>query len=138
MKLFLLRLWAAIVLLVTTAVPSERVCAQAYASHERQQEECVQQRDVLGTSQAEERQRPYGEAIVKTLPLQRIGSSRPSRLFPTHGGKSGRSLGNGTPHHSFNHLILVDRYLGGRLSKSCGGAALPRYYYVIALRRILC
>ena len=138
MKLFLLRLWAAIVLLVATAVPSERVSAQTYAAHERQHEECVQQHDLLGTSQAEERQRPYGEAIVKTLPLQRIGSSRPSRLFPTHGGKSGRSLGHGTPHHSFNHLILVYRHLGSRLSKSCGGAALPRYYYVIALRRILC
>ena len=81
MKLFLLRLWAAIVLLVATAVPSERVSAQTYAAHGRQHEECVQQHDLLGTSQAEERQRPYGEAIVKTLPLQRIGSSRPPGSF---------------------------------------------------------
>lgn len=137
MKIFLFRLWTVIVLFVATAAPSERVSAQAFASH-GQQEESVRQRDLLGTSQAEEKQRPYGEALVKTLPFQRIGSSRPSRLFPTHGGKSGRSLGHGTPHHSFNHLILVYRHLGSRLSKSCGGAALPRYYYVIALRRILC
>lgn len=137
MKIFLFRLWTVIVLFVATAAPSERVSAQAFASH-GQQEESVRQRDLLGTSQAEEKQRPYGEALVKTLPFQRIGSSRPSRLFPTHGGKSGRSLGHGTPHHSFNHLILVYRHLGSRLSKPCGGAALPRYYYVIALRRILC
>ena len=137
MKIFLFRLWTVIVLFVATAAPSERVSAQAFASH-GQQEESVRQRDLLGTSQAEEKQRPYGEALVKTLPFQRIGSSRPSRLFPTHGGKSGRSLGHGTPHHSFNHLILVYRHLGSRLSKSRGGAALPRYYYVIALRRILC
>ncbi len=47
MKLFLLRLWAAIVLLVATAVPSERVSAQTYAAHGRQHKECVQQHDLL-------------------------------------------------------------------------------------------
>jgi len=137
MKKILFRLWAVIALLVATTAPSERVSAQAFASH-GQQEESVQQRDVLGTSQADERQRPYGEALVKTLPLQRVGSSRTPRLFPTQGGKSGRSFGSGEQHHSFNHLFPVFRCLGLRLYKSCGGAALPRYYYVIALRRILC
>ena len=69
---------------------------------------------------------------------ERIGSSRPVRLTPTHGGKPGRVLGRWT---SDNSIHLSNLYALLLLRCDCGmrvWAASSRLYYIIALRRILC
>ena len=83
----------------------------------------------------EEQQYP---SLLSEKPSRRVGSSRPVRLIPTHGSKPGRNLGKSIALSSFNLLKYELLYLSFRQLSDKMGATLPRYYYVIALRRILC
>ena len=131
----LLRLW--LLVLLFCAVPNP-VCVKAQDNtiHKQQHEEHISQQDRRLWKFAEEPQPPINSIFVQSEPSQRIGSSRPTRILPTHGSKPGRYIGN--VHHSSHHLKYTS------LQRSYNGftlgivAASPRYYYVIALRRILC
>lgn len=83
----------------------------------------------------EERQFP---SLLSEKPPRRVGCSRPVRLIPTHGSKPDRNLGKCIATSSFNLLKYDLLHLSLRQLSDKKGATLPRYYYVIALRRILC
>ena len=68
----------------------------------------------------------------------RVCSSRPVRLLPTYGGKSGSYTSPWAKSKSLN----LSKYASPLLSRHCtyfrAGVASPRRYYVITLRRLLC
>ena len=100
--------------------------------------EYIKQYDGWVNSLTEKRQQPFSEALIKSESPQNVNASRPTRLLPTHGGKVGKSLGNGSHSNSsntFNRFHLC-KFIG--FSQTRMGVASPRSYYVIALRRILC
>ena len=101
-------------------------------------EEQIQCYDGFFNHVAEEPQAPVGTALRSVPSSHRVGSSRPTRLLPTHGGKpthhSGRWARNGWS-NLFNRSVLL---LYKSLNGSCAMAASQRLYYVIALRRLLC
>ena len=68
----------------------------------------------------------------------RVVCSRSVKLIPTHGGKSGSSLGGWSSDDSYK-LSKFNVQLPNRLNSGqrVMGAS-PRLYYVIALRRLLC
>ena len=68
----------------------------------------------------------------------RISSSRPTKLIPTHGGKPGKTLGRLSSGESFLHSKFCTLLLRNIDNELRAGVAPPRYYYVIALRRLLC
>lgn len=102
----------------------------------QQGELCIDRYDGHLRLVTEERQRPT--TVQNGRQSERVGSSRPTRLLPTHGPKPSRGVGRWMDSLSSN-LIKYDflRLVVGRLSAG-RGAASPRSYYVIALRRILC
>ena len=70
--------------------------------------------------------------------VQNVVCSRTVKHVPTHGGKSGRTLGRLSSDISihlsrFFTILLHHLDTGSRIV-----VASPRHYYVIALRRILC
>ena len=136
MKRFLLRLWLLALLLCAIPSPVSWAMAQGIPAYGQQREERIGQQDDLLRAFAEEPQPPINSLFVQSNPSQRVGSSRPTRILPTHGGKPGRNIGN--VHHSSHYYQHVSLQLCYRNSTPGAVAASPRYYYVIALRRILC
>ena len=86
---------------------------------------------------AEEPQGLGGTSVRSVPSSQRIASSRPTRLRPTHGGKPSNHSGRWGKNESFNHPAIF-ALLSGRHGGLCVRAASPRLVYVIALRRLLC
>ena len=134
----LIRLW--LIALLLSCLPVTIFGAQACMKVcvESIKKECVTRRDGPQRHTMQERQMPLAGAVITAKTGQRVGSSRPVRLLPTNGGKPGRMLGRWTADESYQHskffaLLLHRMNCGLRI-----GAASPRYYYVIALRRILC
>ena len=70
---------------------------------------------------------------------QRIGSPRTARTGSSSGSKSGRNIGRhaGIP---FSHNNIPTLYANSVSlpTKATGSVPRPRFYYVIALRRIIC
>lgn len=87
---------------------------------------------------AEEPQAPIG-VVLRSMPSShRVGSSRPTRLLPTQGGKPTHHSGRWALNEWYNlsnGLILLS-YKSFNSSRAM--AASQRLYYVIALRRLLC
>ena len=134
----LFRLWLMMLLLCGLPATNYSVLAQADVTSEAAQEESFSQSDGLHRYMMLEQQKMPAGFVITAKSGERIGSSRPVRLVPTHGGKSGRMLSRLTSASSIYHSNLYSLLF--RLS-DCGirvGAASPRFYYVIALRRILC
>lgn len=94
--------------------------------------------DNQSNSLIEKRQQPFSEAFIKSNSAQNVNASRPTRLLPTHGGKLGKTLGQGNFSYSSNLLkqFCLCKFIC--FSQTYKGVAPPRLYYVIALRRILC
>ena len=133
-KLF--RFW--LMILLFCSLPVTDFGSQTEYISKTAEEECVTQSDVLHCFMMQEQQKMPAGFVVTAKNGERIGSSRPVRLIPTHGGKSSRMLSRLTSASSIYHSKLYALLF--RLS-DCGirvGAASPRFYYVIALRRILC
>ena len=137
-KRWLLRIWLVAALFCGFSDSLSWVRAQGSVSHSEGREECFQRHDGLVRSLMEERQRPLGEVLLKSNQTQRVNASRPARLLPTHGGKPGRSLFGYHANHSFNPSKYALLYLRQNTIRLWAGIASPRFYYVIALRRILC
>jgi len=134
----LIRVWLIVLLLCCLPITNFGLQAQSGVRIESIKKECVTRHDVLQHHTMQERQMPLAGAEITAKTGQRVGSSRPVRLHPSNGGKPGRILGRWTADESY-HLSKYYALLLHRMD--CGlrdGAASPRHYYVIALRRILC
>ncbi|MBQ8968512.1 MAG: hypothetical protein IJ064_02085 [Bacteroidaceae bacterium] len=68
----------------------------------------------------------------------RVASSRPTRLLPTHGGKPTNSAGRWAKGKSFNPQLFPLLRPCRRHCRQRMAATPPRLRYVIALRRLLC
>ena len=129
------------IILVVTAffcMASFDACAsKLYASHQEKKECIVREKHSQHLVTVED-VIPVTNALTNTRNSQRIGSTRPMRHLPTFGGKSNRTQGkllSGNTSKPFKTSFLFLRYV---TSVTISGAASPRFYYVIALRRILC
>lgn len=103
-----------------------------------QKSEQIKQFDGWLRGMAEEPQSPVGSLLRTNSSSNRVISSRPSRLLPTHGGRTGQHHGRGLADGycplqiSLRRGFSISSLALGRVSSS------PRLYYVIALRRLLC
>ena len=138
MKRYLLRIGLVVTLLCGLSDSLEWVSNQEGVTNKHQQEEQITQDDGYIKNLLAERQRPFNSTLVKSQNQQRVGSSRPSRIIPNYGGKSGKNFAHWANQQLDNTLNIIYQPL--QLIKTCSGhgIASPRLYYVIALRRILC
>lgn len=104
----------------------------------RERGEQVRQNDGWLRQVAEEPQNLGGTAFRNVPSSQRVVSSRPTRLLPTHGGKPTNHGGRGSRGESLNPLAFPYLLAACGQSPRRTAAASPRLYYVIALRRLLC
>ena len=126
----LLRLFSVLLLMCSLSVADLGI-------HESVKKECLAEHDELQQHILQERQMPPAGALITTKTGHRLGSSRPVRLYSSNGGKPGRMLGRWTSDHSYQ----LSKYFALLHRMDCGlrvVAASPRFYYVIALRRIIC
>jgi hypothetical protein len=119
-------------------ITSVSVDASVLRASECAKEECVVQDGRKDNLELERALLPVSTAAISPRNLQRIGGSRPTRLIPTHSGKPSRIFGKWIAGYSFNLSNQIHYFLRHAFLKSKSGAASPRFYYVIALRRILC
>lgn len=138
MKRFLLSIGLVVTLLCGLSDSLGWVSNQKGVANKHQQEEQITQYNGYVKGLMTERQRPYNYPLVKSQNQQRVGSSRPSRIIPTYGGKSGKNLAHWANQLQNNTLNII--YLPLPELRTCSGLGIasPRLYYVIALRRILC
>ena len=133
-KLF--RFW--LMALIFCGLPISDFVAQTEYISKTAEKECVTQSDALHCFMMQEQQKMPAGFVITAKSGERIGSSRPVRLVPTHGGKPGRMLArltsSGSVYLSNLHALLLCLSAGNKRA----WAASPRFYYVIALRRILC
>ena len=101
-------------------------------------EEQIQRYDDFFNHVAEEPQAPIGAAWRSVPSSHRIGSLRPTRLLPTHGGKPTHHSGRWARNEWSNPLNGCFLLLCKSINASRTMAASQRLYYVIALRRLLC
>ena len=111
---------------------------EGFVGNEQKSEEQIRQFDGWLREMAEEPQSPVEYVLRTTSSSNRVISSRPSRLLPTHSGRTGHHHGRwaadgcGPLQTSPWGNITKSSYTPGRVSSP------PRLYYVIALRRLLC
>jgi len=135
---FLIRLFLVAMLLCGFFGSRIGVKAQSIVDNAQKSEEQIKQSDGWLRQVAEEPQSPV-ESTLRTAPSShRVASSRPTRLLPTRGGRTGQHHGRG----GSDGLLNPYRYLP---CWQCYGLvslqkvySSPRLYYVIALRRLLC
>ena len=114
------------------------VRAKGFVGKSEKSEAQVKANDGWLKQMAEEPQSPVESVLRTTSSSNRVISSRPSRLLPTHGGRighhGGRWASNGCSplQTSLKRGFTQSTFTPGR------GSSSPRLYYVIALRRLLC
>lgn len=109
--------------------------AQKSRSDEIQQ---IKQGDGWLRQVVEEPQSPV-ESVLRTAPSShRITSSRPTRLLPTHSGRSNQHHGRWSADGLFNLYKYQSCWQCYSLVSLHRISSSPRLYYVIALRRLLC
>ena len=131
------RLWVMVLLLFCQPALGVGGAVDDGAQSEVRKGDCIVQHDGLHRYMVQQKQMPLAGAVITAKNGERVGGSRPLRLIPTHGGKPGRTIGRWAADDSF-HLSHIRTLLR---ANGCGlqvRAASPRYYYVIALRRLLC
>ena len=139
MNRFLLRLWLTIAFLCVLPETLPNLRKDSVIGHVKPvKEESLSQNCGLDHYMELQGQLPPAGVLVSAKNSHRIGSSRSVRLMPSHGGKPGRSLGHWASNYSSYLSNLSCLLLHNASSRSQSWAASPRYYYVIALRRILC
>ena len=98
----------------------------------------ISTQDTLLRAFSESRQRLNSLVFQSSQTPQRVGSSRTVRIMPTHGSPPSRGMGRFTENTLSNLLKYACLYLQRSTTTLRSGTASPRFYYVIALRRILC
>lgn len=139
MSRILIRLFLVAVLLCDFLGFTDGVKAQGIVSKDEQKsEEQIKQHDGYLKAVAEEPQ-SLVEVVFRSAPSSsRVASNRPTRLLPTHGGKPGKHHGRWTTNEICKPFNCVLLQLCRGIYSLRTVAAPPRYYYVIALRRLLC
>ena len=82
-------------------------------------------------------QLPYS-LLLNAPDNQRLGSSRPTRPHTMGGGKNGKFINYWEPTDSYCFLYFLCLFFLCACILVQRRIASPRFYYVIALRRILC
>lgn len=100
-------------------------------------EEQIKAEDGRLKQMAEEPQSPAGTSFRTVPSTHRVASSRPVRLLPTHGGRTGQNQGRWAADGFSLHKYLPGWQCFG-IAGQHRAAPSPRLYYVIALRRLLC
>ena len=138
MNRFLFRLWLIIACLCVLPDTSPGLREDSsVGSYEPVKKESIRQNCGLDHHMELQGQLPPAGVVVSAKNSHRIGGSRPVRLMPSHGGKPGRSLGHWASYSYYlSNLSCLLLHKASFWSQMW--AASPRYYYVIALRRILC
>lgn len=117
--------------------PSQAV-AQHDVSGEQGRQECVARQDAMQSGNVEERSFTSSGPAFRAGSQHRLSSLRPTRLLPTHGGKSGkhyfRNGANNNPFYNPETFYILAQVL----TPQRRAMSAPRSYYVIALRRLLC
>lgn len=131
------RLW--VVMLLLCSLPLNGAGGESIhgVRGEADKTECIASHDGWHSDMMQQHRMALAGTVITAKTGERVGGSRPSRLMPTHGGKPGRTIGRWAVSSSF-HLSTISALLHRH---GCGlqvWAAFPRYYYVIALRRLLC
>lgn len=138
MNRFLMHLLLASTLLCGFLGSSTEVKAWGMAGCDQKSEEEVKENDGWQKQMTEEPLIPV-ETSLRTLPtFNRVVLSRPIRLRPTHGGRFCQHHGRWSADGLFNfykYQSCWQRYGFVRLHRI---SSSPRFYYVIALRRLLC
>ena len=98
----------------------------------------IKQSDNCLNTIAEESQSPGEVAFRSTQSSQRVVSSRPTRLLPTHGGRPNNHFGSWASTKVFTpfNITLLQPYL--KFYRLYAVVASPRLRYIIAQRRLLC
>ena len=133
----MLRLLLLIAFVCNILGSGKRIEADGMVPERPDKEEQIQRYDGFINHMAEEPQTPVGAALRSLPSSHRVGSSRPSRIIPTHGGKPTHHFGRWT-NNEWSNLFNGFALLSYRLHGSRTLAASQRLYYVIALRRLLC
>ena len=98
----------------------------------------IMQNENAGRCLSDERQYQAYPVARIALPSHRLASSRPTRLLPTYGGKPNRNTvcrsANDISYKPINYCSVLLQSLTAMRSVM----KAPRYYYVIALGRLLC
>ena len=138
MKSFVLRLLLVVSLLCDFLGSGIGVKAQGYAANRSSAKEQIHCQDDKDKSVAEEPESPLCNVIRESPTSHRVAPSRPVRLLPTHGGKPTHQHGRWAACNISNLLKHVPLNLWRSQVGLHTAFTSPRYYYVIALRRILC
>ena len=85
-----------------------------------------------------EQQAPLTSALRSDNSSHRVNPSRTIRLLPTNGNNSNRCYGRCSNYSLYTHPFYATHLLCHAAQGMSAGVASPRYYYVIALRRLLC
>ena len=112
--------------------------AQSMAADNTASEKQISRHEDFFHNMAEEPQSPIGTSLCSPPFSHRVASSRPARLLPTYGGKNSHSSCRCTSGNIHHLSIQTINTLRRRQAGLRPGLPSPRFYYVIALRRILC
>ena len=138
MNRFLIRFFFIAMLLCGFLGSGMGVRAQGIVVGNQKSEEQIRQNDGWLRQVAEEPQSPV-ESLLRTAPSpNRVFSSRPTRLLPTHGGRLGQHHGRWSADGLLNHYKYLPCCQCYGLVSLYRASSSPRLYYVIALRRLLC
>lgn len=87
---------------------------------------------------SDENQHPFSAAHISAGQAHYAFGTRNFRSLSFHGSHSGRNLGSGRAGQTLRLCLHPFTQLYQSVLSNPAGAASPRSYYVIALRRILC
>ena len=138
MKIVLLRLCFLLIMLGSFSNSVHEVRARNYFHDTDKKELRFETANNAFSQTIGKRSHHFSIATVSKSEGHRISSSRPTKLIPTHGGKPGKTPGRLSSGESFLHSKFCPLLLRNIDNELRVGVAPPRYYYVIALRRLLC
>lgn len=139
MKKFLRHLLLVVTVLCTFLGSETGIRAQEFISPDGQEsEKQIRQNSDYLLPVDDGPQLPVGVAFYSPPSSHRIASSRPTRLLPTHGGKSGKYNGRWISDDLCKLSKSFSFQWSCHLNRLNTIVAPPRHYYVIALRRLLC
>lgn len=109
-----------------------------FSDKEKQDQQYILFHDDTFDNILKEQQAPLTSALRSDNSSHRVNPSRTIRLLPTNGNNSNRCNGRCSNYSLYTHPFYATHLLCHAAQGMSAGVASPRYYYVIALRRLLC
>ena len=109
-----------------------------FSDKEKQDQQYILFHDDAFDNILKEQQAPLTSALRSDNSSHRVNPSRTIRLLPTNGNNSNRCNGRCSNYSLYTHPFYATHLLCHAAQGMSAGVASPRYYYVIALRRLLC